>query len=245
MLHDNCTERIWHSILYNREWRQQNLKHKEEKKNPCKKACHESSQPPAPSKLKNVQQRKTVKSSYTLRQQKFCYSLILKAQHYLGAKPSCWIGTQKRLPCLESTLLRVSLSLSWNYLFPSATKEGFSLPTCSPWLPHTSVHAYNAKAGMLDEEYQIFHCCPKYGVTERSIWARKMRLKGLHFQVCGSPSFTKEVSENSKHVTLQAANKKKTVIVVSKSFSWGKGRMNNWSQHGDPGRQNGRLSSRM
>lgn len=82
---------------------------------------------------------------------------------------------------------------------------------------------------MLDEEDQIFHCHPKYEATEKSIWARKMRWKGLHFQVYGSPYFIKTMSENSKHVTLQAANKKKTVIMVFKSFSWRNGRMNNWS----------------
>lgn len=157
-----------------------------------------------------------MKSSYRLRQQKSYYNLILKGQHPLGAKPSCWIGTQERLPFLESMLLRASLSLSWKDLFPPARKEVFSLRTCRHWLSHTSVSAYNSKAGMLDEEDQIFHCHFKYDPTERSIWATKMRWKGLHFQVYGSPSFTKTVSENSKHVTLQAANKKKIGTMVFK-----------------------------
>lgn len=37
------------------------------------------------------------------------YHLILKGHHHLGAKPSCWITTQKWLSSLESMLQRASL----------------------------------------------------------------------------------------------------------------------------------------
>lgn len=78
-----------------------------------------------------------------------------------------------------------SVSSSWNYVFHPATQAAFYIPACSNSLSHSSLHAYSAKAGMLDKENQIFHtlinagpCWPEHRIAGRRIWARKVRWKG-------------------------------------------------------------------